>query len=303
MQGVLMFLMLCLSYIEQASASLSTDGPFIVNTTTGVRVYLKCVNWYGAHQELYSVGGLERQSIRNISRQIVLMGANCVRLPLSIDIVRDNPPVLPSTIAAVDPAECPGLHSIHGMELLDCVVQRLTADGIMVILNNHVSRAGWVGTNTTDEQGLWNMPGYPTAVWIESLVNVTARYRSNPLVVGIDILPLIQGHGMVGSRNQPFHGRPAVCGPASASSGPASESALPRPDSSGHRPGTAPKPGTLARVRPGPASKPRPELPHQNSAPKLRPNPRLETPPRNSAPKLRPETPPRSPEALEARGV
>ena len=176
-----------LAGLSQILASLSTDGPFIVDTESGSRVHLKCVNWYGAHQELFSVGGLERQTIRNISRQIVLMGSNCVRIPLSIDLVRDNPPVLRTTVLAVDPDECPGLDAIRGMELLDCVVRRLTQDGLMVILNNHVSRAGWVGSNTTNMQGLWNLPGYPTRVWLDSLANISARYRDNPLVVGIDI--------------------------------------------------------------------------------------------------------------------
>jgi hypothetical protein len=176
-----------LAYLASASAYLSTDGRFIVDTRTGKRVKLKCVNWYGAHQELYSVGGLERQSIRNITMQIVRMKSNCVRLPLSIDLVYQNPPVLRSTIAAVDPAECPGLDNIRGMDLLDCVVYHLTDNGIMVILNNHASRAAWVGANTRDKQGLWNMPGYPTQMWIDSLYNISARYRDNPLVVGVDI--------------------------------------------------------------------------------------------------------------------
>jgi endoglucanase len=175
---------LCFS---SAFASLSTDGPHIVNTETGKPVHLKCVNWYGAHQELFSVGGLERQSIRNISRQIVRMGSNCVRLPLSIDLVRDNPPVLRSTIQAVDAAECPGVEMIHGMELLDCVIHHLTAEGLMIILNNHVSKAGWVGTNTSNRQGLWNLPGYPTSAWVQSLYNISARYRDNHLFVGVDI--------------------------------------------------------------------------------------------------------------------
>ena len=88
---------------------------------------------------------------------------------------------------AVDPAQCPGLDSITALDLLDCVVRLLTADGIMIIMNNHVSWAGWVGANTSRQQGLWNMPGYPTSDWIASLHNVSKRYSSNPLVVGMDI--------------------------------------------------------------------------------------------------------------------
>jgi endoglucanase len=169
--------------------SLITEGNVIVNSDSGQRVHLKCVNWYGAHQELFSVGGLERQSIANISNQIVRMGANCVRLPFSIEMVRDNPLVHHENIVAVQPSECSGLETITitALELLDCVVSRLTADGLMVIMNNHVSKAGWVGANTTKQQGLWNLPGYPTSDWIASLRNISARYSKNPLVVGMDI--------------------------------------------------------------------------------------------------------------------
>ena len=196
---ILLFWCLHLHYIF---GSLSTDGPLIVDTDTGKHVHLKCVNWYGAHQELFSVGGLERQTIANISRQIVRMGANCVRLPFSIEMVRDNPRVQRENIISVSPAECPGLDAITAMELFDCVVQRLTADGLMVIMNNHVSKAGWVGTNTTNRQGLWNLPGYPTRDWIASLRNISARYSSNPLVVGMDIRNEIHDQAL---RRTPTH--------------------------------------------------------------------------------------------------
>ncbi len=174
-------------YFGCISCALVTNGSIIVDSDSGQRIKLKCVNWYGAHQELFSVGGLERQTITNISLQIVQMGANCVRIPFSIEMTRENPVVHRENIAAVDPAECPGLDSITALDLLDCVVRLLTADGLMIIMNNHVSRAGWVGANTSRQQGLWNMPGYPTSDWIASLHNVSKRYSSNPLVVGMDI--------------------------------------------------------------------------------------------------------------------
>jgi hypothetical protein len=57
----------------------------------------------------------------------------------------------------------------------------------MVILNNHNSAAGWVGSWETVPQGLWHYPGYPTSDWVDSLVVLSERYRDNPLVVGMDI--------------------------------------------------------------------------------------------------------------------
>ena len=170
------------------SCLLSTDGPYLINTKTAQRVRLKCVNWYGAHQEMFGVGGLDRQTIGNISRQIVLMGANCVRIPFSIEMTRENPRVRFENLQAVNSNECRNLENITALELMDCVVHRLTADGLMIIMNNHVSKAGWIGGNTTtNDQGLWNLPGYPTTDWIASLRNISERYCNNPLVVGMDI--------------------------------------------------------------------------------------------------------------------
>ena len=181
-------LLLCFFTFKQIDCLLSTDGPYIINTATAQRVRLKCVNWYGAHQELFSVGGLERQTISNISRQIILMGANCVRIPFSIEITRENPQIQHENIQSVNSNECPNLENITAMDLLDCVVRRLTADGLMIIMNNHVSKAGWIGGNATaNDQGLWNLPGYPTKDWIASLRNISERYSSNDLVVGMDI--------------------------------------------------------------------------------------------------------------------
>ena len=168
-------------------AFLHTEGTQIIDPDSGEKIRLKCVNWYGAHQETFTVGGLEKQTIANISRQIVLMGANCARIPYSIEMVRDNPFVPSQFISAMNSNECPHIGSITALELLDCVVRWLTADGLMIILNNHVSMAGWVGVNASARQGLWNLPGYPTSSWITSLRDLSRRYSDNRLVVGMDI--------------------------------------------------------------------------------------------------------------------
>ncbi len=66
-----------------------------------------------------------------------------------------------------------------------------------------------MGTNTTNKQGLWNLPGYPTSDWIASLRNVSARYSSNPLVVGMDIRNEIHDQALRRKHSDPFHRRRA----------------------------------------------------------------------------------------------
>lgn len=89
---VLPVLMLALHSLREAGAStLITDGPWILNSTNNERVHLKCANWYGAHQELWVVGGLEVRSVSNLTDLFKSSGANCVRLPYSVELVKYNP--------------------------------------------------------------------------------------------------------------------------------------------------------------------------------------------------------------------
>ena len=164
-------------------AQLFTSGPHLVSSA-GERVRLKCVNWYGAHQELFVVGGLERTSILNITKQIIAMGANCVRLPFSIDLWKINP-VPPSF--ALGPwinDECQ--RNATALQIFDCVINILTGHGLMVILNNHNSYAGWIGDGGS-LQGLWNLPNYSVHMWLDCLEQMARRYKDNQLVVGMDL--------------------------------------------------------------------------------------------------------------------
>ena len=56
----------------------------------------------------------------------------------------------------------------------------------MVILNNHNSFASWIGVDGA-RQGLWNLPNYSANVWLDCLEQLAFRYRTNPLVVGMDL--------------------------------------------------------------------------------------------------------------------
>ena len=179
-----MRLALVLLFLPLACAWLSSKDKEIVSSPDGHPVRLRCVNWYGAHQELFVSGGLELRSCGFIADRIQSIGANCVRIPLSVQLVRDNPAPLESSVAGVND---PGCNVSTAMGVLDCQIRELTSRGLMVILNSHNSQAGWVGVYEMVPQGLWHLPGYPTSDWLASLTALASRYRSNPLVVGIDI--------------------------------------------------------------------------------------------------------------------
>lgn len=164
-----------------ARAWVYSSGTDIISATTHLPVRLRCVNWYGAHMETFVAGGLDKRSCGAIAESIRGLGANCVRIPLSTQLVLQDPSPPASAITA---SEC---NASTALQVLDCQVRELTRRGLMVILNNHNSFPGWVGANEKVPQGLWHTQSFPTTAWVASLSALAARYTSNPLVVGIDI--------------------------------------------------------------------------------------------------------------------
>ena len=80
----------------------------------------------------------------------------------------------------------PQLKGKTSMEVFDATVKSLTDAGVMVILNNHISDAGWC-CSETDGNGMWYNPNYPEETWINILAELTERYKDNKLVVGNDL--------------------------------------------------------------------------------------------------------------------
>eukprot|EP00929_Paragymnodinium_shiwhaense_P113086 TRINITY_DN81352_c0_g1_i1.p1 TRINITY_DN81352_c0_g1~~TRINITY_DN81352_c0_g1_i1.p1 ORF type:complete len:676 (+),score=100.52 TRINITY_DN81352_c0_g1_i1:272-2299(+) len=178
--------------VRQDFLPLRTYGRFIVDTQTS-RVKLACVNWAGAYSDTHVVGGLQVQPLRNLTRLISEMGFNCVRLPYSTQAYLENP--MPNK---KDLAANPALQGLPFQELFDEVVQALTSEGLMVIINNHLSVAGWCCSAEQDE-GLWYVPRYNESQWTRSLTGLARRYKHNPLVVAFDIRNELHdtSHGVV----------------------------------------------------------------------------------------------------------
>jgi len=84
------FLPVLFAINENVVLPLSTSSRYIVDST-GHRVKLACVNWYGAEEKDFIVGGLQYQTISYISASIASYGFNCVRLPFSLQLFVENP--------------------------------------------------------------------------------------------------------------------------------------------------------------------------------------------------------------------
>jgi endoglucanase len=160
---------------------LHTDSRWIVDAA-GARVKLACVNWYGAHMEDFVVNGLDAQPIDAIAVGISQMGFNCVRLPFSLQMVLTNPTVNNASVLAANTE----LLGQSALVIFDQVIAALAAQGVMTILNNHISTAGWC-CSLTDGQGLWYTDDYPEASFFEAWRLLAHRYASQPFVVGADL--------------------------------------------------------------------------------------------------------------------
>mmetsp|Transcript_48003 Transcript_48003/g.124878 ORF Transcript_48003/g.124878 Transcript_48003/m.124878 type:complete len:608 (+) Transcript_48003:35-1858(+) len=169
--------------IDRSRLPLHTSGRYIVDVE-GRRVRLNCANWYGAHMKMMVMNGMELQPLANISKTIVGLGLNCIRLPYSMDMIYGNYTHVPD--AKVSLAANPELQDSSPLEVFDATLASLTDAGLIVILNNHVSSSTWC-CSLLDGEGMWYTEQYSEADWLVHLVFMTKRYRENLLVAGFDM--------------------------------------------------------------------------------------------------------------------
>jgi endoglucanase len=176
-------------------------------------VTLASANWYGAEERDYLVGGLDRRPVDAIAREVRALGFNSVRLPWSNALVHDNPVVCDSSVAAN-----PQLRGKHALAVLDAVVGALGAQGIMVILDNHMTTADWCCL-PTDDNNLWYnaaptpaqpvwLQNFHTAQWLADWQTIAGhyagpRYRN---VIGADLRNQPRGGAVWGTQTGPSPG-------------------------------------------------------------------------------------------------
>jgi endoglucanase len=163
-----------------------TQGRWILDANDE-RIKLASVNWYGAESKDFVVAGLDKAPLATIASQIRAAGFNSVRLPWSNELVETNPPVAAARVSAN-----PSLAGKPAMEVFDAVISALAFEGLVVVIDNHVSKAEWCCTEQ-DGNGLWFTPEYPETKWLDDWRTMAKRYRNVPAVVGAELRNELRG--------------------------------------------------------------------------------------------------------------
>ncbi|KMZ71266.1 hypothetical protein ZOSMA_184G00180 [Zostera marina] len=168
----------------------------------GRRVKLACVNWVSHLQPVFAEG-LGKKSVSEISKDIKSNGFNCVRFTWPTDLATNN------TLASLTVRrnfESLGLyHAIPGIaannpDLIDLpiieayerVVASMDENGVMVILDNHLTKPGWC-CDRTDGNGFFGDRYFDPEIWIEGLVKMATLFRPYKNVVGMSLRNELRG--------------------------------------------------------------------------------------------------------------
>lgn len=98
-------------------------------------------------------------------------GFNVVRLQWSNELVAKNPIIEPQYIAAN-----PQLTGARALDVYTAAVEALNEEGVYVILDNHMSDAGWCCT-PLDGNGLWFNRNYTEETFFQHWEFMVDRYK------------------------------------------------------------------------------------------------------------------------------
>jgi len=198
---------------------LTTSGDWIVSyADPNCKVRLAGVTWYGFQSTNFVPAGLDFATYQNILQTVANLGFNSVRIPLSDELVKYNGKIVINAkkwLKAEPKSFLNANKVLHPLTLLDDIVQQARQDNLMIILDNHFSkarnaddvanhvvltrrssaasadarRAGGVDDGCTSTTGcpLWYGAGYSQAQWIADWRSLANRYSSYPNVIGFDL--------------------------------------------------------------------------------------------------------------------
>ncbi|MCO5602283.1 hypothetical protein L7F22_056412 [Adiantum nelumboides] len=204
MTAVLWLLLgLCVLFLQDCEGHyLRASSRWLVKESDGERVKLACVNWAG-HLETMLPEGLNRQPLSKLASEVKSMGFNCVRLTFATYMF--TKPTLANRTVTEMFTHANLQHSlkgiaIHNPELVNLhiqaayarVVNHLTHVGLLIILDNHVSKPQWCCGNN-DGNGFWGDTFFDAKSWLQGLSLIASLFQGNSEVVGISLRNELRG--------------------------------------------------------------------------------------------------------------
>ncbi|XP_073031687.1 glycosyl hydrolase 5 family protein-like [Primulina eburnea] len=184
-----------------AAQPLSTDLRWVVDES-GHRVKLACVNW-PSHLEVVVAEGLSKKPVDVISKEIIDMGFNCVRLTWPLFLFTDE--TLASTTVRQSFKNLGLTGSISGFQknnpsIIDltlisayqAVVASLAKNNVMIVLDNHTSKPGWC-CSKLDGNGFFGDVYFDPDVWIKGLTKVATIFNGTKNVVAMSLRNELRG--------------------------------------------------------------------------------------------------------------
>jgi endoglucanase len=154
---------------------LSTFHSELVDASSGCRVSLTGINWFGFETGTFAPHGLWARNWQSMLKQIAQTGFNTIRLPYTNQLF--DPASKPN---GINYKLNPDLKGLQGLALMDRIIQGARNDGLKVILDRH--------DPTADQRpSLWYTDHMSQARWIQDWVMLAKHYKGNNTVIGADL--------------------------------------------------------------------------------------------------------------------
>ncbi|XP_059633648.1 glycosyl hydrolase 5 family protein-like [Cornus florida] len=189
------------TYNHVMAQPLHTNSRWIVDGNEK-RVKLACVNWV-SHLDPMVAEGLSKQPVDAISKKIVSMGFNCVRLTWPLFLVTNDSLAfltVRQSFQNLGLIESIGGFQTNNPDFIDlplirayqAVVSSLGDNNVMVILDNHISKPGWCCSNF-DGNGFFGDQYFDPDLWVKGLTRMATMFNGTPNVIGMSLRNELRG--------------------------------------------------------------------------------------------------------------
>src|SRR5215472_9890712 len=154
---------------------LHTAGAKIVDAN-GQEVRFTGVTWFGFETANFAPHGLWARNWQDMLDQMKAAGFNTIRLPFSNQLLDD-----PGAMATgIDYTLNPDLKGLHGLALMDKIVDGAGQRGLKVILDQH-------RPTSAGQSELWYTDQVPESRWLGDWTMLARHYAGDAAVIGADL--------------------------------------------------------------------------------------------------------------------